>query len=79
MVRKHTSYHINNSDPGHTRLKQQLEKNFKTTFTSTSKNALEKNEEKKIMAIAKLFTLHANPKKKKPCRILHEFYGSDNT
>ena len=53
-------YHINNSDPGHTRLRQQLEKNLKITFASPSKNAVEKKKEKKIMAIAKLFALHAN-------------------
>ena len=48
------SYHFNNSDPG------QLEKNLKITFASPSKNALEKKEEKKIMSLAKFFTLHAN-------------------
>ena len=51
------AYHINNSDPGHTRLKEQLKKNLKITFISPSKIAL---EEKKIVAIAKFFALHAN-------------------
>ena len=51
------AYHINNSDPGHTRLKEQLKKNLKITFINPSKNAL---EEKKIVAIAKFFALHAN-------------------
>ena len=63
MAWKHTANHINNSDPGHTRSKQQLEKNLKITFASLSKKAVEKNKQKKIMAIAKLFALHANVKK----------------
>ena len=58
----HTAYHIDSSDPGHTRLEQQLHKNFQITFASPSRNTLEKNEKKKIMAIAKLFALHANAK-----------------
>ena len=62
MAWKHTP-HINNSDPGHTRFKQKLEKNVKITFTSPSKNDNEKEKEKKNkMAIAKLFGLHANAK-----------------
>ena len=60
--RNHTAYHIDSSDPGHTRLEQQLHKNFKITFASPSRNTVEKNEKKKIMAIAKLFALHANAK-----------------
>ena len=48
MVWKHTAYHINNSDPGHTDLKQQLEKNMKITFTSPSKKTTEKEKEKNI-------------------------------
>ena len=52
--------HHSNSDPGHTRLGQQLEKNLKITFASPSKNTVEKKKDKKIMAIAKLFVLHAN-------------------
>ena len=43
---KHTLYHIINSDPGHTRSKQQLDKTLKITFTSTSKNTAEKEKEK---------------------------------
>ena len=46
---------INDFDPGHTCLKQKLKKNLKITCASPSKNAVEKNEEKKIMVIAKLF------------------------
>ena len=37
MAWKHIKYHINNSDPGHTCLKQQLEKNLKIIFASSSK------------------------------------------
>ena len=37
MAWKHIKYHINNSDPGHTCLKQQLEKNMKIIFASSSK------------------------------------------
>ena len=43
-------------------LKQQLLKNLKITIAILSKNAVEKNEEKKIMTIAKLFALHTNAK-----------------
>ena len=39
---KHIAYHIIDSDPGHTRSKQQLDKNFKITFTRPSKNTAEK-------------------------------------
>ena len=53
------SYH---SDPGHTRLKQQLKKSLKITLASPSKNAVDKNEEKKIMTTAELFALDANAK-----------------
>ena len=62
MTWKHTARNINNCDPGHKHLKQQLEKNLKITLVSPSKKAVEKNEEKLIMAIAKLFALHANAK-----------------
>ena len=44
MAWKHTAYHINNSDPGDTRLKQQMEKNLKITFASQSKNDDEKEK-----------------------------------
>ena len=44
--KKNTSYHITNSDPGHTRLKQQLEKKFKITFVSPFKKSDEKEKEK---------------------------------
>ena len=43
---KHTSYHIINSGPGHTRSKQQLGKTLKMTFASLSRKSDEK--EKKI-------------------------------
>ena len=42
MTWKHMADHINNSNSGHTRLKQQLDKNLKITFASPSKNAVEK-------------------------------------
>ena len=45
MTWKHTAYHINNSAPGHVRLKQQLDKSLKITFASSSKNALGKKKE----------------------------------
>ena len=57
MACKHATYHLNNSNPGHTRLKQQLEKILKIPFASASKNVVEKNEEKKIMATAERFVL----------------------
>ena len=61
MAWKNTTYYINNCDPGHTRLTQQFEKTLKITFTNSSKKALEnKKKEKKIMAIAKCFALHAD-------------------
>ena len=85
MAWKHTTYHLNNSNPGHTRLKQQLEKILKIIFASASKNAVEKNEEKKIMAIAEHFMLYANAvklKKQVQCWkhaiVFHCFYTSAN-
>ena len=36
---------MNNSDPGHTGLKQQLDKSLKITFTSPSKKAVESKKE----------------------------------
>ena len=39
------AYYINNSEPGHTCFKQKMEKYLKI---SPSKNAAEKNEEKKL-------------------------------
>ena len=41
---------------------KQLERNLKSIFASLPKNAVEKSEEKKIMAIARytLIALHAN-------------------
>ena len=50
---KHTVYHIINSDPGHTRSKQQLDKTLKKWREG-------KKEKKTRMAIAKLFAFHAN-------------------
>ena len=44
---KHTAYHINNSDPGHVRLKYQLEKNLKIILASPSKKGDDKEKEKK--------------------------------
>ena len=36
--------HINNSDPGHNCLKQQLEKNMKTSFATPSKKSAMKKK-----------------------------------
>ena len=44
---KHAAYHINNSDPGHVRLKYQLEKNLKINFASPPKKGDDKEKEKK--------------------------------
>ena len=45
MVCKHMAYHINDSDPGHTCLEQQLKKNVKVTFASFSEKGKEKKKE----------------------------------
>ena len=42
------AHHINNSVPGHTRLKKQLGKSLKMTFPSPFKNYVEKKKESKI-------------------------------
>ena len=60
---KHTAYHIIDSDPGHMRSKQQLNKTLKITFASLSRNGDENEKKKKKknrMAIAKVFAFHAN-------------------
>lgn len=44
MARKHTTYEINKSDPGHRCLKQQSETDLKITFTSLSKKGDEKKK-----------------------------------
>ena len=44
---KHTVYHIINSDPGHTRSKQQLDKTLKITFATLSRKSDEKEKKKK--------------------------------
>ena len=46
---KAQTYQVINSNPGHTRSKQQLNKNFKITFASPSKSTgeMEKEKEKK--------------------------------
>ena len=46
MAWSNTAY-INNSDPGLTRIKQQVEKNLKITFASPSRKSEEKEKEKK--------------------------------
>ena len=51
MTWRYTTYHINKSNPGHTRLKQQLEKNLKITFASPFKNVVEKKKENNIMQL----------------------------
>ena len=43
---KHKAYHIINSDPGHARSKQELDKTLKITFPSLSWKS-DKNEKKK--------------------------------
>ena len=63
MSRKHTAYHIINTDPGQTHSKQQLNKNLKITFASPSKNTDEnEKDKKKRKANGKCFVLHANAK-----------------
>ena len=72
---KHTAYHIINSDPGHTRSKQQLEKNFENNFCQSVQEKEKKEKklewqlqsflrftqtQKTRMATAKLFEFHAN-------------------
>ena len=58
---KHTAYHIINSDPGHTRPMQQLDKTLKITFASLSRKSDEKEKKKKRLECnAKLFAFHAN-------------------
>ena len=51
------------SDLGHRCLKEQLTELNKTFFASLSKNSVRKKDKKK-MAMAKLFALHANPQKR---------------
>ena len=46
IVWKLTAYHINNSDPDHTHLKQQYQKNMKITSACPSKNNNEKEKDK---------------------------------
>ena len=60
---KHTTY-IVNSNPGHTRSKQQLDKTLKIAYASLSRKSDEKEKKKKnnTMAIVKLFAFHANAK-----------------
>ena len=52
---KQTAYHINNSDNGHTRLKQQSKKFLKITSVSLSKNIDEKEKNKKCKDNCKAF------------------------
>ena len=47
------TYHNINSDNGHTRSKQQLDKTLKTTLTSPSKNNAEMEKHKHIKAQTK--------------------------
>ena len=44
---KHTAYHIINSDPGHTRSEQQLNKTLKITVANLSRKSDEKGKKKK--------------------------------
>ena len=61
---KHMAYHIINSDPGHTRSMQQLDKTLKITYASLSRKSDEKEKKKKNtkVAIGKLFAYHAKAK-----------------
>ena len=63
MASNDTANNVNNSDHGHTHLKQQLEKNLKITSANPSKNTVQRKKEKKTMATVKLFVLRANAKK----------------
>ena len=56
---RHTAYYINNSNPGHTRLKQQLNKNLNNFCQSFQKRLQVKLKKKTRMEIANLFPLHA--------------------
>ena len=47
MAWKYTVYYINNSNPDHTHLKQQLEKNLEITFATPSENHVEKGKKQK--------------------------------
>ena len=51
------SCHVDKSNPGHTRLDQQITKYTQTTFGSPFRNAVEKRKRK---TIAKVFALHTN-------------------
>ena len=57
-------YHVNTSDLV-TTSGATIEKNSEKTLASPSRFALEKKKKKKIMAMAKLFALHANVKSNK--------------
>ena len=67
MCRKHTAYHIFNSNPGHTCPKQQVEKYLKITFASPSKSTDEKKKrkEKKKDHFKAYWMTHKRKKKKK--------------
>ena len=53
---KHTAYHIVNSDPGHKRSKQQLDKYLKKNFASSSKSTDEKETKNKKKRFALRYT-----------------------
>ena len=57
------AYCTSNSDPGHTHLKQQHEKNSKINFASPSEKDDEKKNSRNRKATAKSFALNANVKK----------------
>ena len=69
---KHTAYYIINSDPGHTRSNQELDKTLKITFVSLSKSTDGKEKEKKREAIPKRYALRANAITKK-CKCFHKY------
>ena len=76
---KHTTYHIINSDPGHTRSKQQLDKTLKITFASLSRNCQSvqkkwregKKEKKNYNGNCKAFCVSRKRKKKEIGRPEH--------
>ena len=64
---KYTAYHIVNSDPGHTRSKQQLDKTLKIIFASVSKSTDEKGKEKKERQLPSVMRYTQTQKKRIKC------------
>ena len=72
MGLKQTAYHIINSDPGHTRSKQELDKTLKITFASLSRKSDKKEKRKKLEWQLQSF-LWKDPLKLE--KILREFHN----